>query len=70
MSKATFAHLVEKAVAVIASALVDKLHLSEKEALREVFTSRFYQKLLNPKTALVNESSASQVYLYLQRRTD
>jgi len=69
VSKATFGHLVEKAVAEIASALVNKLHLSEKEALREVFNSRFYQKLLNPKTALVTESRASQVYLYLQQRT-
>ncbi len=69
MSKNTFQHLVEKAVAEIALALVKKLHLSEKEALREVFNSRFYQKLLNPKTALVTESRASQVYLYWQQRT-
>ncbi len=68
MSKKAFQHLVEKAVAEIASALVKKLHLSEKEALREVFNSRFYQKLLNPKTALVTESRASQVYLYFQQR--
>ena len=68
MSKNTFQHLVEKAVAEIALALVKKLKLSEKEALREVYNSRFYQKLLNPKTALVTESRASQVYLYLQQR--
>ncbi len=68
MSKNTFQHLVEKAVAEIALALVKKLKLSEKEALREVYNSRFYQKLLNPKTALVTESRASQVYLYFQQR--
>jgi len=68
VSKVTFQHLVEKAVAEIALALVKKFKLSEKEALREVYHSRFYQKLLNPKTALVTESRASQVYLYMQQR--
>ncbi len=68
MSKVTFQHLVEKAVAEIALALVKKFKLSEKEALREVYHSRFYQKLMNPKTALVTESRASQVYLYMQQR--
>ena len=68
MSKVTFQHLVEKAVAEIALALVKKFRLSEKEALREVYHSRFYQKLMNPKTALVTESRASQVYLYMQQR--
>jgi len=69
MSKITFRHLVEKAVAEIALALVKKMKISEKDALREVYHSRFYQKLLNPKTALVTESRASQVYLYMQQRT-
>ena len=69
MSKVAFKHLVEKAVAEISIALVRKFKLSEKEALREVYHSRFYQKLLNPKTALVTESRASQVYLYMQQRT-
>ena len=69
MSKVTFRHLVEKAVAEIALALVKKMKISEKDALREVYHSRFYQKLLNPKTALVTESRASQVYLYMQQRT-
>ena len=68
MSNVTFQHLVEKAVAEIALALVKKHKLSEKEALREVYHSRFYQKLMNPKTALVTESRASQVYLYMQQR--
>ena len=68
VSKVTFQHLVEKAVAEIALALVKKFKLSEKEALREVYHSRFYQKLMNPKTALVTESRASQVYLYMQQR--
>ena len=68
MSKVAFKHLVEKAVAEISIALVRKFKLSEKEALREVYHSRFYQKLLNPKTALVTESRASQVYLYMQQR--
>ena len=68
MSKVKFQHLVEKAVAEIALALVKKFKLSEKEALREVYHSRFYQKLMNPKTALVTESRASQVYLYMQQR--
>jgi hypothetical protein len=68
VSKVTFQHLVEKAVAEIALALVKKFRLSEKEALREVYHSRFYQKLMNPKTALVTESRASQVYLYMQQR--
>ena len=68
MSKVAFKHLVEKAVAEISIALVRKFNLSEKEALREVYHSRFYQKLLNPKTALVTESRASQVYLYMQQR--
>ena len=68
MSKVTFQHFVEKAVAEIALALVKKFKLSEKEALREVYHSRFYQKLMNPKTALVTESRASQVYLYMQQR--
>ena len=68
MSKVAFQHLVEKAVAEIALALTRKFRLSEKEALREVYHSRFYQKLLNPKTALVAESRASQVYLYMQQR--
>ena len=69
MSKITFRHLVEKAVAEIALALVKKMKISEKDALREVYHSKFYQKLLNPKTALVTESRASQVYLYMQQRT-
>ena len=69
MSKVAFQYLVEKAVAEIALALVRKFNLSEKEALREVYHSRFFQKLLNPKTALVTESRASQVYLYLQMRS-
>ena len=69
MSKATFRHLVEKAVAEIALALVKRASLSEKEALREVYHSNFYKKLLNPKTALATESRASQVYLYMQQRT-
>ena len=69
MSKATFQHLVEKAVTEISLALVKMHGLSEKEALREVYHSRFYRKLLNPKTALVTESRASQVYLYMQQRT-
>ena len=68
MSKVAFKHLVEKAVTEISIALVRKFKLSEKEALREVYHSRFYQKLLNPKTALVTESCASQVYLYMQQR--
>ena len=68
MSKVAFKHLVEKAVTEISIALVRKFKLSEKEALREVYHSRFYQKLLNPKTALVTESRASQVYLYMQQR--
>ncbi len=68
MSKVTFQHLVEKAVAEIALALVRKFKFPEQEALREVYHSRFYQKLMNPKTALVTESRASQVYLYLQER--
>jgi hypothetical protein len=68
VSKTTFQHLVEKAVAEIALALVKKFKFSEKEALREVYHSRFYQKLMNPKTALVTESRASQVYLYMQQR--
>ena len=68
MSNVTFQHFVEKAVAEIALALVKKFKLSEKEALREVYHSRFYQKLMNPKTALVTESRASQVYLYMQQR--
>ncbi len=69
MSKITFRHLVEKAVAEISLALVKKMKISEKDALREVYHSKFYQKLLNPKTALVTESRASQVYLYMQQRT-
>ena len=69
MSKTTFQHLVEKAVAEITLALVKRQKLSEKDALREVYHSRFYQKLLNPKTSLVTESRASQVYLYMQQRT-
>lgn len=69
MSKIEFRHLVEKAVTEIALALVKKMKLSEKEALREVYHSRFYKKLLNPKTALVTESRASQVFLYMQQRT-
>ena len=69
LSKVTFRHLVEKAVAEISLALVKKMKISEKDALREVYHSRFYQKLLNPKTALVTESRASQVYLYMQQRT-
>ena len=69
MSKIEFRHLVEKAVTEIALALVKKMKLSEKEALREVYHSRFYEKLLNPKTALVTESRASQVFLYMQQRT-
>ena len=68
MSNVTYQHLVEKAVAEICLALVKKLKLSETEALREVYHSRFYQKLLNPRTALVTESRASQVYLYMQQR--
>ena len=68
MSKVAFKHLVEKAVAEISIALVRKFKLSEKEAVREVYHSRFYQKLLNPKTALVTESRASQVFLYMQQR--
>ena len=69
MSKIAFRQLVEKAVTEIALALVKKMKLSEKEALREVYHSRFYKKLLNPKTALVTESRASQVFLYMQQRT-
>ena len=69
MSKIAFRHLVENAVTEIALALVKKVKLSEKEALREVYHSRFYKKLLNPKTALVTESRASQVFLYMQQRT-
>ena len=69
MSKIGFRHLVEKAVTEIALALVKKMKFSEKEALREVYHSRFYKKLLNPKTALVTESRASQVFLYMQQRT-
>lgn len=69
MSKITFRHLVEKAVAEISLALVKKMKISEKDALREVYHSKFYQKLLNPKTALVTESRASQVFLYMQQRT-
>ena len=69
MSKIAFRHLVEKAVTEIALALVKKEKLSEKEALREVYHSNFYRKLLNPKTALVTESRASQVFLYMQQRT-
>lgn len=68
MSKIIFQHLVEKAVTEIALALVRRLKLSEKEALREVYHSRFYEKLINPKTALVAESRASLVYLYMQQR--
>ncbi|MBQ3290192.1 MAG: hypothetical protein IJH50_12350 [Kiritimatiellae bacterium] len=68
MSKVTFRHLVEKAVVEISLALVKRMKLSEKEALREVYHSGFYRKLLNPKTALVTESRASQVYLYMQQR--
>ena len=68
MSKVAYQHLVEKAVAEISLALVKKFRLSEKEAMREVYHSRFYKKLLNPKTALVIESRASQVYLYMQQR--
>jgi len=69
VSKIAFRHLVEKAVTEIALSLVKRMKLSEKEALREVYHSRFYQKLLNPKTALVTESRASQVFLYMQQRT-
>ena len=69
MSKITFRHLVEKAVAEISLALVKKMKISEKDALREVYHSKFYQKLLNPKTALVTESRASQVFLYMQQHT-
>ena len=68
MSKTAFNHLVEKAVVEISTALVRKFGLSEKDALREVYHSRFFPKLLNPKTALVIESRASQVYLYMQQR--
>lgn len=68
MSKTAFNHLVEKAVVEISTALVRKFGLSEKDALREVYHSRFFQKLLNPKAALVIESRASQVYLYMQQR--
>ena len=68
MSRVAFQHLVEKAVAEIALALVKKFKLSEKDALREVYHSRFYKKLLNQKTALVVESRVSQVYLYMQQR--
>lgn len=68
MSKVTFQHLVEKAVAEISLAVARKFKLSEKDALREVYNSRFYKKLINPKTALVTESRASQVYLYMEQR--
>lgn len=68
MSKVAFQYLVEKAVAEIASALVRKFKISEQEALREVYHSKFFTKLMNPKTMLVTESRASQVYLYLQAR--
>ena len=68
MSETTFRHLVEKAVAEIALALAKKEGLSEKEALREVYHSRFYEKLLSPKTALATESRASQVYLFMEQR--
>ena len=69
MSKVAFQHLVEKAVAEISFALVRKLKISEKDAMREVYHSKFYRKLLNPKTALVTESRDSQVYLYMQQRS-
>ena len=68
MSEVAFQYLVEKAVAEIASALVRKFKISEQEALREVYHSKFFTKLMNPKTMLVTESRASQVYLYLQVR--
>ena len=68
MSKVSFQHLVEKAVSEIASALVRKFKISEQEALREVYHSKFFVKLMNPKTMLVTESRASQVYLYIQER--
>ena len=68
MSKVAFQHFVEKAVTEISLALVRRIKLSEKEALREVYHSKFYRKLLNPKTALVTESRASQVYLYMHQR--
>lgn len=68
MSNVSFRNLVEKAVAEISLALVKKFKVSEEEALREVYNSRFYRKLLNPRTALVTESRASQVYLYMQQR--
>lgn len=69
MSDSTLQHLVEKAVAEVALALVRKFKLSEKEALREVYHSKFYKNLINPKTALAIESRASQVYLYMQERS-
>jgi hypothetical protein len=68
VSEVAFQYLVEKAVAEIASALVRKFKISEQEALREVYHSKFFTKLMNPKTMLVTESRASQVYLYLQVR--
>ena len=69
MSKKNLQHLVEKAVSEIALALMKKFKMSEQDALREVYHSDFFKKLMNPKTALVVESRASQVYLYLQERT-
>ena len=41
MSRVAFQHLVEKAVAEIALALVKKFKLSEKDALREVMHQEF-----------------------------
>ncbi len=69
MSKVAFQHLVEKAVAEISFALVRKFKISEKDAMREVYHSRFNRKLITTKTALVTESRASQVYLYMQQRS-
>lgn len=70
MSEKLFNSLVEMSVANIASALVRRKGMTEKEALRQVYRSGFYTRLQNPKSGLVVESDAAQISLFLGETTN
>lgn len=64
MSESVFEFLVECAIEELAANLVKVEHISETEALDQIFHSNFYTRLRNRKSGLFGESRASLINLY------
>ena len=67
MSDKMFQGMVELAIGDLAVAVARRRKCSPTEALKEVYHSDFYNRLLNPKSGLYFEGKAALIDLFMRQ---